>query len=306
MAWRLHLSNQAIGRLDLLPGEPALLAAWTRRDRVTFFDIATGVQVADYTLRFIDANDRQGEHWVTFVTGLAAPNKAHLPYVQVGQVEIHTSADGKLRLYRVNEANLYLEANGREIKLEADANTEFVAAALDRDLGTIAALDASGKLHIFQQHIRVGAFDIGLQSPDGWQPLIAISDGGQAIFISNGEKIVLTNSGGTVVKEMNVHYFMNAMVCSPDGKRLLTSDIESGVVRVYQGDDLLPTHQRHAIDLLMEATQVQLLADLPPLSVALSALALNDAGTLAFAISGVLCVTDVAELDVLPRPQPLF
>ncbi|MBC7812483.1 MAG: hypothetical protein H7175_15120, partial [Burkholderiales bacterium] len=108
------------------------------------------------------------------------------------------------------------------------------------------------------------------------------------------------------LKRLNTHYFINMMACSANGAVLATSDSEAGVVRVYDGVELLPTRQRHAIDLVATATQVQLMADLPPLSIALSALTIDDNGVLAFAMSGVVCVTEISKMDALPRPQPLL
>ncbi|WP_347259140.1 hypothetical protein, partial [Methylocaldum sp.] len=58
--------------------------------------------------------------------------------------------------------------------------------------------------------------------------------------------------------------------------------------------DLTPIRQRFAIELVAEAFQVQLLADMPPVQAALSALALADDGLLAFAMSGVICLTDIS------------
>ncbi|MBC7814890.1 MAG: hypothetical protein H7175_27280, partial [Burkholderiales bacterium] len=282
MAWRLHLTNQGIGRLDLLRGVAAndqpLLAAWLRRDRVAFFDVETGTAAADYTLKMMDARNRRDERWPEFVSGLVAPNKAFLPVVQAGTVTIYASLDGKLRLYHVDEADLFLDVGGGEVQLKPvavfEAEVEFIAAGLDPLLGTVAAIAADGKLHIFQQHIHIGAFDVGLQPDEEMRPLVAMAQGGRgaAIFVSDGRSVVLTDSGGTILKRLNTHYFINMMACSANGAVLATSDIEAGVVRVYDGAELLPTRQRHAIDLVATATQVQLMADLPPLSIALSAL----------------------------------
>jgi hypothetical protein len=62
-----------------------------------------------------------------------------------------------------------------------------------------------------------------------------------------------------------------------------------------------PRYQRHAEDLMAKATQVQLLADPPPQMVALSSLAINTKGVLAFALAGVVCVTDTEQMNMLPQ-----
>jgi hypothetical protein len=87
---------------------------------------------------------------------------------------------------------------------------------------------------------------------------------------------------------------------------LATSDAEAGVIRIYHGESLVPTHQKFAIDLVARATQVQLLADLPPLDTIARALTVHAKGVIAFAMSGVVCVTDVSQMDELPRPRKLL
>jgi len=82
--------------------------------------------------------------------------------------------------------------------------------------------------------------------------------------------------------------------------------METNVIRAYSGSDLTPTHQRHAIDLLADATQIQLLADLPPAQVAVSALTVTSKGVIAFALAGVICISDMSHMTALPRPQKLL
>jgi hypothetical protein len=91
------------------------------------------------------------------------------------------------------------------------------------------------------------------------------------------------------------------MACSPDGARVVTSDTEAGLIRVYNGHDLKQTHQRFAVDLIADAQQVQLLANLPPITATVSALVAGDNGVIGFAMSGVICMTDVSYLTALPQ-----
>ena len=79
------------------------------------------------------------------------------------------------------------------------------------------------------------------------------------------------------------------------------ADIDDDLVRVYR-EGLRPTHQKHAIDLMANARQVQLLASLPGRKAGLGALEIADDGTLAFALGGVICVTHIKALDELPGP----
>ncbi len=303
MPWRVHLTNQAIQNLHILPGKQTLLAAWTQRDRATYFDLETGIEIGEHQHKAVS---RQSDKWAEFIASLVAPNGAYLPFVRTAQATLFTTNDGKLRLYWMTGDEFLLELDGKEVKIELKAKANIIALGLDRLLGAIVALDAKGKLHLFQQNISVGSFDLKLNLDEDSQSSLAIANGGSAIFVSDGREIVLTDTSGKVKKRQSVHYFIGRMVCSPDGKRVVTSDPETGVIRVYTGDELQPTHQRHALDLLQDAAQLQLIADLPPFNAAPGALAIDDKGNIAFNISGVVCATTLKQLAALPRPQPLL
>jgi hypothetical protein len=95
-------------------------------------------------------------------------------------------------------------------------------------------------------------------------------------------------------------YTVRLIACSPDGQTLATCDMDIGLIRVYRGPTLHLTHQRFAIDLISEATQVQLLAELPPAFVAPGALKVDNSGRLALSMSGVVCVSDLSYMDEVP------
>lgn len=307
MAWRIHLTNQAIQSLNILHGKPPILAAWTRNDRVHYYDLETGDLIDDKRLDGAPSEGRRTHAWYQYINTLIGPEKdMFLPVVRTRRTEIHTSSDGQLRLYRVGDNKLYLEADGVEERLDTAKAERFIALDLDRSLGVIAALDQDARLHIYQQNIRIGEFDIGLSKDPYPRASVIVTQGGGAIFATDGQQIVLVDSGGQVKKQIPMHYRIGRMACSVSGALLLTSDVESGVIRAYNGKDLSLTHQRFAIDLVAEASQVQLMADLPPLGTAISALAAYRKGIFAFAMSGVIAVTDISFMDQLPRPQTLF
>jgi hypothetical protein len=303
MAWRVHLTNQAIQRLDILPGKPPLLVAWTQRDRATYFDIESGVELGEHLHKAVS---RQSDKWPEFAASLVAPNGAYLPLIRTAQATIYTTEDGRMRLFYMGGTNLTMEVEGKDLPLEIKAASDFSTIAFDRMMGVVATLDEKGKLHLYQQHIRVGAFDLKLKPDNDYPPLLAIADGGSAVFAAAGHEMILTDASGRVKKRLGIHYFVGRLVCSPDGKLLATCDTETGVIRIYDGEDLTPTYQRHAIDLLHNATQMQLIADFPPAAAAPAALAINNQGHLAFTISGVVCATALKQMDALPRPQPLL
>jgi hypothetical protein len=302
MMWRVHLSNRPLQRIDL-PG-PAVVAAWPGPQQVYFFDRSTGVQFGERTLRPPDRNNQ--ERWQEFVGGLVVPTGAYLPYVRAGNTSIYISADGRMRLYHDGGADLALDIDGNTVSLDAGDAGEFVALDMDRFLGLVGALDERGRLHIFQQHIRVGTFDLGLKPQPDLRPAVAIAYGGGSIFVTDGECLLLLDAGGEIQGRLRPHYFIGRMACSPNGRLLVTGDIDTNVIRGYSGGDLTATHQRHAIDLMADATQLQLLADMPPTSAALAGLAAANDGTLAFALGGVLCIATIANMNALPRPQRLL
>lgn len=308
MAWRLHLSNQAIQHLDILAGSQELLAVWLRRDQVAYFDLRTGIALGEYVLNINGALSADAESLSRdeFLKSLVAPNGSYLPVVRMNNATLYTTDDGQMRVQHRDDGSLSVESYGEEVLLEIAEGEHVITLALDRFLGMIAALDEQGRLHIYQQTILVGMYDLGLRLDDDLRPSIAAAHGAQAIFATDGQQIVRVDSGGQVQKRFNAHYAVGRLACSPDGNLLATGDIETSVIRIYEGADLTPTHQRFGIDLLTKARQVQLLADLPPSTIALSTMTIDNAGHVAFAMSGVVCVADLEQMDLLPRPQTLF
>ncbi|QPC84505.1 hypothetical protein G4Y79_09055 [Phototrophicus methaneseepsis] len=308
MAWRIHLTAQAVNHLYILPGKKPVLAAWSRPNRVEYYDLNTGTLLGDFKVpESPNGGKRTSDVWEDFISTLKGPDDAtYLPVVQTKNTTIYTTDDGKLRLYRVYDNELYVQTEGREIKLDPGNAERFVSVDLDRALGMIVALDEQGKIHVYQQDMRLGAFDVGLSPNELTRSSVVVSRGGGSIFASDGHKLVLTDSSGTVRKSLPTYYLVSRLACSPNGGMLATSDAESGVIRIYHGESLVPTHQKFAIDLVAKATQIQLLADLPPLDTVARALTVHAKGVVAFAMSGVVCVTDVSEMDELPRPRKLL
>ncbi len=308
MNWRIHLTNQAIRELHILAGKPRMLAVWTQDNRVEFYDLETGALYGDRVI--VDEPDNTeylSETWQTFLTGLMdVKQKSYLPIVSTSQATIYTTDDGKLHLFREDYNTLQMLTDGHLYTLDTSTVESFAAIDLDLALGIVAALDSTGKLYIYQQNIFVGAFDIGLEMDMFRRSTVVISNGGGTIFVTDGNQIVMTDISGEVLNRTSVHYNIRQMACSPGGGMIVTSDNEAGLIRIYSGSDLTHTHQRFAVDLIAGAQQVQLLADLPPITVAISALVAGSRGAIGFAMSGVICMTDVSYLTKLPRPQSLF
>ena len=308
MAWRIHLTNQAIQNLHILPGKPPTLAVWTRQDRVHHYDLKTGSILAEQTLAPAPHQQpRNSDAWQEYAGQLTGPDTSFfLPHLRVNGFEMLISDDGKLRLYRLDDDSLFIEINGEEEPIRINGDKPLIALDLDRALGTIAGLDEDLNLHLYQQNIRVGTFDLGLKRDADLRPNVAVARGGGSIFVSDGRRLVAVDPGGNILRTQEMHYFIGQMAASPSGGMVVSSDMESGVIRVYRGDGLALTHQRFAIDLILAANQVQLLADLPPIGTAVSTIVASTRGVFAFSMSGVVCVTSVEQMDTVPRPKALF
>ncbi len=299
-AWRLHLTDQTVRRLDILPGKPSVLAAWTGQRRVFFFDLTHGARLGERAYDGILPPVRTGDAWQTFVNGFRAPNDAPLPVVRAAGLTLYTSTDGATRILHDDETgDLLLNTGDQHVRLHRDAGTQFVTVAYDRGTGLIAALDQAGRLHTYKRDLRLAIVDLGLATED-WRPTLLLPQTGNKIICSNGEMIVVTNAEGVVEKRLPLHYRLGPMACSPDGKNLALGDADIGVIRIYDSD-LQATHQRFAADLLADARRVQLMGGTGGSSSMISALALNNRGVLAFAVAGIVCVSSMSRMSVHPR-----
>lgn len=300
--WRIPVSDQPVQRLDFVNGEPEILAAWTRT-QVFFLDAATGDRLGERIFDYQrSVEDRSGDDWRAFLNGLTAPNNAPLPLVRLAHITIHSGEQGRLYLLQIGRDKLYFDANSKETRLDTPGEVSFAAVGLDRALGLVAALDSGGGLHLYQQHMRVGTFNIGLTPRDDLRPAVLVSNEGTAIFVCDGQRIALTNASGRVRRHLDLHYPASEVACSPDGRRLAVCEDEIGVIRVYDGTTLQPLRQRFAIDLLTEARRPPLRRQMSIGKMGLNALALNSKGRLAFALAGIVCMSSIARMTVIPQP----
>lgn len=308
MSWRVHLANQAIQRLHFLGGKSPILAVWTRPNFVHFYDIESGALLKETTYPAVPNMPFSSDAWQEYVGSLQGYDVGtYVPMVRARATDVYITDDGKFRLYHQNDNQLVVDNEGVITRLEvAEEVTQFTAIDLDRQLGTIAALDQNGRLHLYQQDIALGEYELGLQAGVDAQMGIAITRGGNFIYITDGQQLLTVTADGDVSKRLETHYSIGRIACSPSGAALLTSDAEVGVLRVYEGEKLALTYQKHAIDIIAGATQLQLFADLPPLGTSISSLAMYAQGICAFAMSGVVCLADVSEMDEIPRPKTLL
>lgn len=304
--WRLHLSTQPVAAVQILGSDQPLVAVWDNRHKVHYYSqfdaMPSGEQVFDQQQAPTGLDD---DFWREFVGSLRAPNDIYLPTVYMTGLALYQSRDGRLRLYHFQDGTLILEVEGRHVSLNREQDGRFLIAGLDRALGLCAAFSDQGELHIYQQHIRVGKYDLGLAQGVEARLNLQMPDGLGRLLISDGEQVMMVDSAGRVLHSLTTHYAVGPIAISPNGQHILLGDIDDNLIRVYDGE-LRPVSQKHAIDLMAASRQVQLLASLPGRKAGLSAVDVSDRGTIVFALGGVICVTDVKALDILPQPKPLL
>lgn len=298
-SWRTTFDQPQLRSLDFMAGKPSVLAVWPTHDRVIFLDAQRGIRLGERGLS--PPPTRGGEPWHQFIQALVAPNQQFMPYVRVPGGGLWLSADGRMRVIQQPDG-LWLQMDGREERLTTPTDQSFTTLTLDRELGLIAALDREGKLHLYQQRLRIGSYDIGL-NPELGRLRLVISQGGSALYASDGEQIVLVGSNGRVRKQLALHYEPGTLACSPDGKLLAVSEGEINMLRVYKGGDLTLSCQRFASDLLADAKRATTEISITnPTLTALGAMALSDRGGLAFALGGTVCVSSTERMSAPPRP----
>ncbi len=271
-----------------------LLAAWTQPGHVVYYDLDCASLLREQ--QHEDLNTRQPEQWRQQLDSLRAPDGSLPTVIPAADRTLHLSQDGQLRLDHLQSGELALLADGRESRI----NARLLAVGLNPAGSLIGGLDGEGYLHLYQRSVPVGRFDIGLK---GFAPRLpaAVLLRQDRVFVVHGRQIIETDPNGKVVKTQELHYPIGAFAVSADGQHLACCDRDTSVIRVYDSAAMTPRYQRHAEDLIAKATQVQLLADLPPRMVVLNSLAINDRGVLAFALAGVVCVTDTTQMNVLPQ-----
>lgn len=308
MAWRVHLANSAIRMVEIISGTRPILAAWAAPRHVNLFDLSDGAPLGEVTLPPLPAVNAPPELWERFQEEtLRLPNGDHLTRVQLANRTLFLTREGAQRLHWDGGASLILiddkEAVPLAVPADAPSVTRWLAVDFDRDLGFTAALADNGRLYLYELNVFKGSYDLGLQPEDERRCHVQIQRG-QHLHATDGRTLVAVTTSGAVKKRLALHYRVALMASSPDGQQLALVDYEDGIVRLYRGADLLLTHQKFAIDLVLEAAPRQLLEELPPPMTAVSGLALADQGVIAFAMGGVLCCTHQDALTALPRsPQ---
>ncbi len=306
MNWRVHLSNRSIHGMQLLAGQPVLVAVWTDRNRVRFFDAANGAPLVD-VLEVVTPPifEPEGEAWRVFLAGLKAPNCAFLPLVETDNATVLTSTDGRLRvLWARHDHHLLVEVDGCWRSCQRVGDAPLVAVGLDREMGTVAALSADGLLHFYQQQVFVGSFPVAID-PDTVRPVVLVLEAGGAAVVVDRTSLQVVTMAGQVEIRQAVPWRIGPAACAPDGRWIVVADREQALLRVYDAG-LQLVRQDAAHRLLRRAAQTQLLAAMPAPDAILHTLDVGQDGSLVLALGGTVCRTHIGELVAVPQPRTLL
>jgi hypothetical protein len=297
--WRLHLANSAILHLDVIAGDPPLLAVWARDGKVSFCDLERGA--AHGAAAYLPPE--QHDNLNAFVASLKDSKDRPLMYARVAGRSFWPLPDGRLLEY-AGSSKVELH-EGKAGAIPTTLRFDITPRALDVDPKTllVAAVDSKGALLLGKLGGTVKTLKPGLTPSDDMPVSIAVARGGKRIVVSDGAHLVVIDSGKVTAKR-DLHYVCGLIALSPNGENLLTFDSDSGVLRAYQPDGLVVSHQRFVSDLLSAADELQLtvFAELPPSSAAVSALTIDDHGRFAFAVFGQICGSPLASMTSTGAP----
>ena len=299
MSWRIHLADRSVHSLFILPHEPPYLAASAGANRIDLYNLMTGTVQGFHTFEMpgktVDFGDGDLQALGEAIARLSLGGL--LPRVSWRGRRIFVAADLQTVLVWLPRDSLrVLRADGSGTILAED----ILAVDIDRQTGIFATLDADSRLCVYQGGALSYARDLALARDPLWRIDLAICARGERIFVADGRQIIAVDWRSSALRRIETHYGLGIVVPPPSGEFVYCSDRGAGLIRVYAGDNLTQTHQRFAQDLIAEAHQVQLLADLPPTSAAVSAMAAGTDGEFAFAMSGVICMSSLSRMTRLP------
>ena len=118
----------------------------------------------------------------------------------MGAVTVLSSYDGRLHAIQTGEHTVTLIIDGEHVDLLRDYAAGVLATDLDRELGTVGVLTGDGALHVFQQHVRVGAYPLGL-ALDGCCPTVFLPDGSGTVIVSDEGRVRIFDTVGRGLAE---------------------------------------------------------------------------------------------------------
>jgi hypothetical protein len=265
---------------------------------VSYFDAETGAKLGDYHLTLDWLSLRSFDGWQAALEDFAAPNSAYPPTLVTDGGTIYLDHSGARRLYAGSDDSLLLANGTHETAL---AQETVHAIAMDRVSGVVALLDSEARLYVYRDSQAAGQIALDIQIIPNRRTGLAVTEGGDAVYVAHDHRLLCVNTITEIVETLDVHYRIGQFASSPEGAFVACADTDTNVVRIYNGQGLSPLFQGHVVDLMVKAPQLQLIADLPPARVAVSNMALDHQGRLAFALAGVVCMTSLESLQTVPK-----
>ncbi len=298
--WAVELAPYPLFAVDLVAAGDSVIAAWiTERDAVVFN--ANGVYLGPVSVPPF-AGQPGGAGWTGLLEGLQVLAGVYLPVATLPNGTLRVSADGRLQVWHGADDRLVL-VDDAAIELEREGSAPLVAVGLDRELGTLVALDRSAHVHVYQQSVYVGAFLLALEL--GAHVQLLVPDGASHFFLVEPLGVHVVGLNGDVLASSTGLPAAAAAACDPSGRVLVTAGRDRPWLRVY--DDRLNELGGGDMAQLVAGLRVasgrlpSALADTPAHAVALAA-----DGSLALAVAGWLCLTWLDVLDAWPRPRRLL
>ncbi|WP_162910093.1 hypothetical protein [Aggregatilinea lenta] len=303
IGWRVWLSGAPLYAVDLLAHDPLIIAAWTSPRDVFFFGAYDAEYLGQLTIPAAPASDPAHGSWRDFLDGLRAPDGTWLPVVPAGMWRVLTSHDGQMRVIHSRQ-DILIEIDGDIIPLARDGDESLAAVALDRELGTVAALDGRSHVQFFQQALAMGAFPLDGKLPaDGC--FLALPDASDAALVVGAGQALLVDTSGQIHHRLALGASPSAMAAASSGGLVLVA--EGASLRVMSAE-LTPLRQASGPSLLAvldplddETAGAPIDSSLP---VCVAAAAAD--GVIAFGLGGTLGVTAIEALNLLPQPRPLL
>ncbi len=301
--WRLQLTSYAVVQLDILSGKHGILAAWSHDGSVSYYALENGSPLGKGEFVQPKTTHYNDAQWKAFLPTLKGPRGMALPRIRTDQGQVWTADGGATAvMYASGPKLLHIKASDGSSKAYGYDVTP-AALAVDPKTYTAVALDFDGVLMIARPNGSVKTLKMGLEAQIDLALSVKISRGGERIALSDGMRLVVADGGGKQMALRELSYACSLVALSQDGSRVLTYDSDSGVVRSYRSDDLVMTHQRFVSDLMISASTIQLLDDLPSSRAALSALTCDGDGHVAFAVMGHVCAASLEHLKLKNMSQ---
>ncbi|MFZ4827330.1 MAG: hypothetical protein ACOYLB_08235 [Phototrophicaceae bacterium] len=304
MSWRIHINDRTIHKLQIISKDnERILLVWYQ-NAIGCYDVEKGV-LYDTRRPISSPEPSAGEEWETYLDSLRAPNGLPLPYVRTKNALLYLTMDGN---QTVVDDGFGLQVLAKKtLHHFSQIDTEMLTMSVDYKSGIIAVLGENTHLYLYRETTLLGEYALPIPLKQGILPDVFMSEHAQQVFICDGNHLLVYNRAGALRIHHTFSYTVGKIACSPNGEMLIASDAHNGVLRVYVGGQQFRfSYQKFAVDLYAKARQLQLLVSAPTPLTAVNGLTIEDDGTFAFSMGGVVVMTHIDYMDEIPSPLGLI